>query len=436
MAGVTVPPPAEAAPRPNLEPAIGVARRLLTVFLPFAFGYYLSFFFRTINAVVAPHLTAELGLGPQALGLMTGAYFLAFAAAQLPIGVLLDRYGPRRVQAGLMLIAGAGALGFAHGQDATTLALTRAAIGFGVAGSLMSAMKALLTWFPRERMALVTGTFLVFGGLGALSATRPLEALLLLVGWRALFLGLTGATLAASALVFLVVPDSARGRATGSLGRQIREVAVIFGDPLFWRIGWASSLHLAVIFAVMGLWAAPWLAEVERLDRQGVVDHLLAMAVSFTVGTFLIGVVADQLMRRRIGQPAVFGAGLVLFIAVVLAIVLRAPLPSLALWIAFAVFGNLPALPYGFVPERYPDAFAGRALTALNVVALTVAFALQWLMGVVIGLWPALPDGTRPPEAHQVARGLALACHAAAAGYLRWPRGGWWSGVTKLERPG
>jgi sugar phosphate permease len=411
-------------------------RRLLTVFLPFACGYYLSFFFRTINAVVAPHLTAELGLGPEALGLLTGAYFLAFALSQVPIGVLLDRYGPRRVQAGLLLIASAGALGFAHGQDATTLALARAAIGFGVSGSLMSAMKALLTWFPRERMALVTGTFLVFGGLGALTATRPLEAMLGLVGWRTLFLGLTCATLAVSALVYLIVPDTTRGRATGSLARQTRDVAIIFRDPLFWRIGWASGLHLSVIFAVMGLWAAPWLAEVQRLDRQGVVDHLLAMAISFTVGTFLIGLLTDRLMRWNISQPAVFAGGLVCFIVILLAIVLRAPLPSMLLWVAFAAFGNLPSLPYGFVPDRYPDAFSGRVLTAMNVVALTVAFGLQWAMGVVIGLWPPLPDGLRPPEAHQAALALALALYTAAAAYFLWPRGGWWSGVTKLERVG
>src|SRR5215472_16687088 len=92
-------------------------RPIVVVFLPFAAGYFLSYFFRTINAVIAGQLTAELGLDASHLGLMTSVYFLTFAAIQLPLGVLLDRFGPRRAQSGLLLVAAGGAAVFARSDD-------------------------------------------------------------------------------------------------------------------------------------------------------------------------------------------------------------------------------------------------------------------------------------------------------------------------------
>ena len=89
-------------------------RRLIAcVLLPFAAGYYLSYLFRTINALIASDLTAELDLSAADLGLLTSVYFLVFAAVQLPLGALLDRYGPRTIQSALLLLASAGALVFA-----------------------------------------------------------------------------------------------------------------------------------------------------------------------------------------------------------------------------------------------------------------------------------------------------------------------------------
>ena len=84
------------------------------VFLPFAAGYYLSYLMRTVNAVISPDLTRELGLGAADLGLLTSTYFFAFALAQIPVGIALDRYGPRRVEALLLLLTGLGAALFAR----------------------------------------------------------------------------------------------------------------------------------------------------------------------------------------------------------------------------------------------------------------------------------------------------------------------------------
>ena len=121
---------------------------ILRVFLPFVFGYYIAYLFRTINAVMAAPLATELGLGADDLGLLTSVYFLTFAAAQIPIGILLDRYGPRRVQSVLLAIAAIGSALFAVSDHFWMLLVGRALIGLGVASAMTAGLKALVIWFP------------------------------------------------------------------------------------------------------------------------------------------------------------------------------------------------------------------------------------------------------------------------------------------------
>jgi MFS family permease len=164
----------------------------LRIFLPFGFGYLLSYLFRTVNAVIAPDLVRDLGLDPASLGLLTSAYFLAFATLQLPVGLLLDRYGPRRVEAGLLLLAATGALMFSRAEGLGELLLARALIGAGVAACLMAAFKAFALWFSAERLALANGVQMVSGGIGALLATAPVEFALRFTDWRGVFLAVSG----------------------------------------------------------------------------------------------------------------------------------------------------------------------------------------------------------------------------------------------------
>src|SRR2546423_7166214 len=179
------------------------------VFVPFAAGYFLSFFFRNVNAIISRDLAREFSLTPADLGFLTSMYLLAFAAFQLPLGVLLDRYGPRRVVAALLLSAAAGALVFALARDLATLSLGRALIGLGVSAGLMGAIKAFSLWFPLSRLATLNGLYLRVGGRGALSATAPWEALVEALGWRGMF----GALAAAPAAVGFVIFFLLRGQA-------------------------------------------------------------------------------------------------------------------------------------------------------------------------------------------------------------------------------
>jgi MFS family permease len=158
------------------------------VFIPFALGYFLSYLYRTVNAIIAPDLVRDIGLDPASLGLLTSAYLLAFGLFQLPLGLLLDRFGPRRVEATLLLIAAAAALIFSQATSLTGLVVGRALIGLGVSACLMAAFKSFALWFPPERLPLANAIQMISGGLGAMAATTPVEAALKLTDWRGLFL--------------------------------------------------------------------------------------------------------------------------------------------------------------------------------------------------------------------------------------------------------
>src|SRR4051812_14715853 len=131
--------------------------RFTHVYFAFAAGYLLSYLYRTVNAIISPELVRDLALGPSALGLLTSAYFLAFAAMQVPVGIMLDRYGPRRVEPVLLAIAALGAALFALADSITGLTLARAVIGAGVCACLMAPLKAIAAWYPPERQTSYAG---------------------------------------------------------------------------------------------------------------------------------------------------------------------------------------------------------------------------------------------------------------------------------------
>ena len=254
-------------------------RPIALVFLPFAAGYYLTYLFRTINALIAGHLTADLGLGAADIGLLTSVFFLSLAAVQLPLGILLDRYGPKRVQIMLLPIAAFGALLFGSANSFPTLMIARALIGIGVAGSLMSGLKAIVLWFPRERIPLANGCFITLGALGAVTATAPAEALLATIGWRGLFELLAIASAACALLINLLATDAPLRRSSANASHPTC-LKSIYCDNRFWRLAPLSATCIGSAWALHGLWAAPWLRDVEGLDQSAVVQRLFVMAVA------------------------------------------------------------------------------------------------------------------------------------------------------------
>lgn len=392
------------------------ASLMLRVFLPFVTGYYLSYLFRTINAVMATPLANELGLGAGDLGLLTSVYFLAFAAAQIPIGMLLDRYGPRRVQSLLMVVAAFGSALFAASESFSMLLLGRALIGLGVASALTAGMQALVLWFPKERVPLLNGWMVMLGALGAVTATWPAELLLASIGWRELFGLLAALTAVCAIMVHFVVPEAAPSSKAVSTGLK-----KVYSDPRFWRLAPLSASCIGTAWALQGLWAAQWLADVDGLDRAAVVQHLFIMAVALSVGAMGLGIAADRLRRRGIGPETLLGGVATIFIAIQLVLILRLPLPSYILWSGVAATGAATVLSYAILADYFPKELTGRANGALNLFHIGTAFAVQYATGLVVQQW--IPDAEHYPEmAYRTAFALIVVFQIAAWIWFMLPR--------------
>ena len=365
----------------------------LRIFLPFASGYFLSYLYRAVNAVLAPELLRDLQLGPSTLGLLTSTYFIAFASAQLPLGVLLDRYGPRKIEALLLLIASCGAFCFARAESVGLLILGRALIGFGVSACLMAAFKAYTQWFPREKWPLINGFQMAFGGLGALAATSPVKAMLRFTDWRGVFTGLGLMTLLAAALVYLVVPSKKMHQDGIGLGEQLRGVGAIFTDPLFWRIAPLTAASQASFFAVQGLWAGPWLKDVTHLNAAAVVSTLFWIAVSMVGGFICLGSLSERLQHWGVSVRSSAVGGMAVFMLVQAALVFGPIHWHKPLWLFFGFLGTSGILAYAALTQNFPAHLSGRVSTAVNLLVFVSAFAGQWMIGVIVGWWPEAEPG-------------------------------------------
>jgi MFS family permease len=405
------------AARPVAKDPVENRSLILRVFLPFVLGYYIAYLFRTINAVMAAPLATELGLGADDLGLLTSVYFLTFAAAQIPIGILLDRYGPRRVQSVLLMIAAAGSTLFAVSDHFWMLLVGRALIGLGVASAMTAGLKALVLWFPGDRVPLLNGLMVMLGALGAVTATLPADLLLDWIGWRELFGLLAGLTVASAVMIHLVVPEATPVR-SGTVAAGLKKV---YADPRFWRVAPLSASCIGTAWALQGLWAAQWFKDVEGLDRAGVVIHLFAMAVALSLGAILLGIAADRLRRRGVGPGSLLGLVAAAFIATQVALILRLPLPSYLQWAVVAAVGAATVLSFAILADYFPNQLAGRANGALNLFHIAAAFAVQYATGVVLQCWT--PQAGHYPEiAYQTAFALNVALQVVAWIWFMFPR--------------
>lgn len=395
---------------------------LVLVFLPFAAGYFLSYLFRTVHAVIATDLERDVGLSASDLGLLTAAYFLSFALFQLPLGVLLDRYGPRRVEAVLLMVAAAGSVLFALGEGLTELSIGRALIGLGVSACLMASFKAFSAWFPAERLPLVNGCLLAFGGFGAMAATSPVEMALGWTDWRTLFLGLAVACVATALAVWFIVPDERRDARGGGLGDQIAGLRQVLTSGFFWRIAPLAMLTQGGSLAIQGLWAGPWMRDVAEMSRQAVADTLFLIALAMSVGFVSWGVISDRLVRRGIRPAQVLTLGVVLFLLFKLVLVFQPEVGVVPIWMAFAFFGTSGTLVYAMISQQFPAALSGRANTAVNLAVFMGAFMLQWGIGFVIEVREFPGGGGYAPSGYALAFGGLLFFQAVAFAWFLLPR--------------
>ena len=390
------------------------------IFATLTIAYVASQFFRVSNAVIAPELMSELAIEPEAMGAVTGAFFLTFGIMQLPTGIALDRFGPRRTMSVYLVLAAIGSALFAIGSDTGTLALARALIGVGCAAGLMGAMVAISRWYPPHRFASMSSLLFSVGGIGTLIATTPLALMTEMIGWRGAFWLMAGVTLLLSIALYVVVRDRpAPAEPSEQPGHKEESIAEIFGglravlaNRGIWHCSALQFANYATVLAITGLWAGPYLNDVFGLD--GVLRGNLLMLINVCT---LIGVMAYSQIERLVdSRRSTIVAGMLVSSTVLL---ILAWLPFPPLWLAvtllsvFAFSSSVVMLIHAHARAMLPDRLIGRGLTVQNLaVFLGVAF-MQWAGGRIIGSFE-LFQGATSEHAYQAVFAFFGACAIVA----------------------
>jgi predicted MFS family arabinose efflux permease len=395
---------------------------LFAVFWPFAFGYALSYALRTINAVLSPSLVQELGLSAAELGLLASAYFLSFAAMQIPLGVLLDRYGPRRVEGSLLIIALLGACLTAMANDFWMLWIGRALIGAGVSACLMAGYKAFRMLFEDRLQAPLASAMLVVGSIGALSATLPVEWLLQITSWRGVFwiLALLFG-FSALAIAWLLPPIPIPGSPTGGppkgLWADTRDgLDTIFSHHEFWRMLPFAVVTFGGFLALHGLWLGPWFRVVEGFSNAEAAWGLFVLTLGVTASHLTVASLAGRVIHPGPSLFRFMVGGLLMKLVFSTSAVLGLwPHPLIGWGLTFLAAG-VTTLSYTRFALVFPKALSGRASTSFNFLVFMGAFAVQWGLGLLIDLFRGF--AMQEADAMRLAFGFWVGLQAAALLWL------------------
>ncbi|MCZ4354019.1 MFS transporter [Roseovarius aestuarii] len=357
------------------------AIRLTSVLILFGIAYFLSLFFRTVNAILSSRLETDLSLDAASLGLLTAAYFFGGGMAQIPIGVCLDAYGPRRVQSVMLCIAAIGIAAFGLFESVPMLVVARLLIGIGLAGCLTTAFQVSILWLSSEKVPLANGLYLAVGGLGALAATAPVNVVLELISWQQMFVAVAALTLIVAAAIAIVTPEPPVTPRL-SWGGRLKSVAQVATNARLRQYLPLSALCFGTGSAMQGLWAADWMRAVAGHSADVIGWSLAMMAVSLTVGAAAGGVLTLVMERRGLQLKHVILGSAVLFILAEIGLVLLPSTASLIPWLLFALTYNVVTLSYVHVSRSQPKESVGSAIALMNTIVVLSTFVIQYGLGL------------------------------------------------------
>ena len=394
----------------TLERTEHLPRRLaVVVFLAFALAYFFSALVRAITATLSPTLTNEFTLSAQDLGLLAGGYFLGFSLTQLPLGRWLDKHGPKRVILAFLTFAVLGCLAFSWADSFHGLLAARILCGMGVSACLMAPLTGYRRWFDASTQLRTNSWMLMTGSLGMLAATLPVQWLMPIWGWRALFVVLGVMIALAMLLIALVVPrwqkaQTVSGGAPMSPADDDGTYRAIWRSRYFWRMTPIGFFSYGGMVAIQTLWAGPWMTQVAGWTAAEAATGLFFINLSMLLAFWVWGLITPRLARRGIPVERLIAWGLPLtFMALAVLVgfghnIQGAAAAGLAL---YCVSSTFVALAQPAVGMAFPAHLAGRALSAYNLVIFAGIFVVQWGIGLAVDAGRTL--GLTSVMAYQVA---------------------------------
>ena len=400
-------------------------RQMLGVFLAFASAYFLSALIRAITATLSPTLTQELALSAQDLGLLAGGYFLGFSATQLPLGKWLDKHGPKKVLLAFLVVAVFGCIAFALARSFMGLWLARVLCGVGVSACLMAPLTGYRRWMAPGAQLRANSWMLMTGSLGMVSSTLPVQWLVPIVGWRAIFAGLAVLVVLSMVMIYVLVPVWAKSETNqqdpGAQAVKTEEgYGPIWRNAYFWRMAPIGFFCYGGLLALQTLWAAPWMTVVGGYSPLDAATGLFAINLAMLVAFWAWGLVTPRLAKRGILPNQIIAWGQPISFVVLAWIIVSGPQlgdkTALALSL-FCISSTFVSLAQPSVGMAFPPHLAGRALSAYNLVIFGGVFVVQWGIGLGVDLFKSF--GWSPVLAFQAAFSVFGLCAVASYVYFQ-----------------
>ncbi len=405
------------------EGSAAPGRCLVLAWITWSLGalfYFHAFFQRVAPGVMVGELMQDLDLSAAALGNLSALYFWGYGVAQLPTGLLADRWGPRRVLSSAALICGFGGLLFAFAESSVTASLGRLIVGFGAGFGFITTLKIITVWFPPRRFALLSGLTLMVGTVGGIAGQAPLAWAVEGFGWRGAMTGTAAFVLLLGCAVWFSVrdhPDAAGSQEIDETPHLFRDIGQLLRQSQTWIIAAAGFASVGSLFAFGALWGVPYLMEVRDFSRPAAAASMSMMLFGWALGAPLIGWISDHLARRKI-PFAISATGAFISIFLLLYI------PDLSLWMIDALLfinGACSAglvVAFALVRENSKAHIAGSAMAFLNIGVISSGAILQPLIGWLLDLnWDGGFEAGRrlySPEAYENALWVLPACAGLA----------------------
>ena len=362
-------------------------KQAIIVFFVFAFGYFLSCLLRAITATLSPVLTSEFNLLSADLGLLAGGYFLGFACMQIPLGYLLDKYGPKKIVSSFLLIALVGTGSFALAESFSGLLISRILIGIGVSACLMAPLTGYRIWYAENQQQRANSWMLMIASLGFLSSTLPVQLLLPSFGWRWIFGGITVLILISIILMLVFIP---KWNLTKS--NQLEEptnngtLSEVWKNKFFISVIPMGLFNYGGLMAIQTLWAGPWMTRVAGYTPLQSATGLFWINVTMLVSFFVWGYFLPKISSIGFSATKILRLGLPISFCIMLTIIIlgsKAGAFYLTLFILSSIFLSVTQPAVGLAFSGYS---AGKALTSFNLLIFAGTFIMQWLMGFVIDI--------------------------------------------------
>lgn len=354
--------------------------------------YVVSFFHRTAPAAITGELTRAFSVGSTVIGTIAATYFYVYTVLQIPVGVLADTLGPRKLLTWGSLVAAAGSLLFGLATSWELAAAGRTLVGIGVSTAFIAILKILSVWFPPERFATMNGITMFAGNLGAVIAGAPLAWVVSNASWRAVFVGLALLSLALATATWLFVRDRPEelglapmnpAPSGGAKMHWTRALGEVLSNPRTWP-GFFVNMGIAGTFlSWAGLWSVPYLQDVHGMTRDVAARHASTLLLGVALGALLVGRISDRLRSRR----GVMIAYTLLYALSWLPWVLGGHYPA---WANYALFFVMGLLSPGFVltwtvaKEVNRPEYAGMATSVVNVGVFLGTGLLQPVVGLLL----------------------------------------------------